>query len=153
MKKSLQIEGMHCAGCANSVESALAEVKGVKSASVNLATEKALVEFENGSIDEQSLRKAVQDAGYDVKEESPGKPASEQDITGQKKLQQARSNMWWAWGLTAPIILWMLPEMIAGVAIGGELLYHTLMIALSTAVITYPGWETLKGAWKSAINR
>jgi Cu+-exporting ATPase len=152
MKKSLQIEGMHCAGCANSVESALSKVDGVQAVSVNLATEKAFVEFENGTVHEQALRQAVQDAGYDVREEQANREQAEKDITGEKKLATARANMWWAWGLTAPIILWMLPEMVFGVAIGGELLYHTLMIALSTAVITYPGWETLKGAWKSAVN-
>ncbi len=142
---------MHCAGCANSVEGALAEVKGVKSASVNLATEKAMVEFDNGSVDDDALRKAVQDVGYDVKEESDDGQA-DADITGKKKLTAARNKMWWAWGLTVPIILWMLPEMIGGVAIGGEVLYHILMIGLSAAVILYPGWETLKGAWKSAVN-
>jgi len=142
---------MHCAGCANSVEGALAEVKGVKSASVNLATEKAMVEFDNGSVDDDALRKAVQDVGYDVKEESDDGQA-DADITGKKKLTAARNKMWWAWGLTVPIILWMLPEMIGGIAIGGEVLYHILMIGLSAAVILYPGWETLKGAWKSAVN-
>jgi len=152
MKKSLKIEGMHCAGCANSVEGALAEVEGVQSASVNLATEKALVEFDNGSVNDEALSKAVRDVGYDVKEEPETGREPEEDITGKKKLKAARNKMWWAWGLTAPIILWMLPEMISGVAIGGELFYHSLMIGLSTAVILYPGWETLKGAWKSAIN-
>jgi Cu+-exporting ATPase len=151
MKKSLQIEGMHCAGCANSVEDALSKISGVKKASVNLATEKAMVEFDNGAVEEDVLRKAVQDVGYDIKQESEGQLAA--DITGNEKLKAARRKMWWAWGLTVPIILWMLPEMIGGIALGGELTYHGMMILLSSAVIFYPGWETLEGAWKSAINR
>lgn len=153
MKKSLQIEGMHCAGCANSVENALSEVEGVKKASVNLATEKAIVEFQNGEVPDKLLRKAVQDVGYDVKEEPAEGQDTDSDITGKKKLKAARNKMWWAWGLTIPIILWMLPEMFAGVAVGGEVTYQAMMILLSAAVIFYPGWETLKGAWNSAINR
>lgn len=150
MKKSLQIEGMHCAGCANSVEKALSNVDGVKNASVNLATEKAFVEFDNGEVAEQDLKKAIQGAGYDVKEETQ---EENPDITGKKKLELAYNKMWWSWALTIPIILLMIPKMFAGYAVGGELVYQLLMIGLSAGVIFYPGWETLNGAWKSSVNR
>ncbi|MDZ7658267.1 heavy metal translocating P-type ATPase [Fodinibius sp.] len=150
MKESLQIEGMHCAGCANSVEKALSEVEGVSKASVNLATEKAFVEFENGEVTRDKLKEAVQNAGYDIKEEV--EDDEDPDVTGKKKLDVAYHKMWWSWALTIPIILLMIPEMFAGYALGGELVYQLLMIGLSSVVIFYPGWETLKGAWKSAIN-
>jgi len=150
MKESLQIEGMHCAGCANSVEKALSEVEGVSKASVNLATEKALIEFENGEVTREKLKEAVQNAGYDVKEEA--EENEDPDVTGKKKLDVAYNKMWWSWALTIPIILLMIPEMFAGYALGGEMVYQLLMIALSSVVIFYPGWETLKGAWRSAIN-
>ncbi|PAU94467.1 heavy metal translocating P-type ATPase [Aliifodinibius salipaludis] len=150
MKESLQIEGMHCAGCANSVEKALAEVEGVDKASVNLATEKAFVEFENGEVLHEKLKEAVQNAGYDIKEEAD--EDKDADITGKKKLDVAYHKMWWSWAMTIPIILLMIPEMFAGFALGGELGYQLLMIGLSSVVIFYPGWETLKGAWRSAIN-
>ncbi|MCK4393392.1 heavy-metal-associated domain-containing protein [Candidatus Bipolaricaulota bacterium] len=39
----LRIEGMTCAGCAQAVERALSQVRGVKTASVNLLTEEARV--------------------------------------------------------------------------------------------------------------
>jgi Cu+-exporting ATPase len=84
MKESLQIEGMHCAGCANSVEKALSQVEGVSEASVNLATEKALVEFENGEVTREKLKQAVQDAGYDIKEEV--EEDEDPDVTGKKNL-------------------------------------------------------------------
>ncbi len=135
MKKSLKIEGMHCAGCANSVENALSKLEGVKKASVNLATEKALVEFENGSVDDTSLREAVQGVGYDIKQETEEQDT--EDFTGRKKLAAARSRMWWSWGLTIPIILWMLPEMFAGITLGGDVAYHAMMFVLASVVIFY----------------
>jgi len=141
---------MHCAGCANSVEDALSKVEGVKQASVNLATEKAMVEFENGSVEDQLLKDAVQSVGYDIREEQDNELTA--DEADNEKLAVANSNMKWAWGLTIPIILLMIPEMFAGYALGGEMVYQLLMIALSSVVIFYPGWETLKGAWRSAIN-
>jgi P-type Cu+ transporter len=71
MKKSIDIEGMHCAGCTNAVQKAIEKIDGVKSASVQLTTEQALVEWE-GSGEEfplEEVSKAVEDAGYSVRPE------------------------------------------------------------------------------------
>ncbi|MDP1696117.1 MAG: heavy metal translocating P-type ATPase [archaeon] len=66
MKKAkIEIEGMHCASCASHVEKNLSKVKGVRSASVSLMTNKGFVEGDN--IKEQDLRKAVKSAGYEAK--------------------------------------------------------------------------------------
>lgn len=59
----LSIEGMTCASCVGRVERALAGVKGVRSAHVNLATERATVE---GTASPEDLVKAVENAGYDA---------------------------------------------------------------------------------------
>ncbi|WP_455383242.1 heavy metal translocating P-type ATPase [Salinispira pacifica] len=64
--QTLKIEGMHCASCVAAVEKSLAHVAGVAEANVNLATESARVTFDSGSADLAALRKAVQDAGYEV---------------------------------------------------------------------------------------
>ncbi|MFA4952785.1 MAG: heavy metal-associated domain-containing protein, partial [Candidatus Pacearchaeota archaeon] len=37
MKKIYKIEGMHCVGCANSIERAVKKINGVKSVRVNFA--------------------------------------------------------------------------------------------------------------------
>jgi Cu+-exporting ATPase len=63
---SLPVEGMTCASCAGRVEKALAKVPGVASATVNLATEKAEVQFAARGVDVQALVAAVQKAGYDA---------------------------------------------------------------------------------------
>ncbi|MGD8700638.1 MAG: heavy metal translocating P-type ATPase [Gemmatimonadales bacterium] len=65
--ETFEIEGMHCASCAQHVERALQGVPGVKRASVNLATERATVEYELGSLQLEQLSRAVKDAGYGVK--------------------------------------------------------------------------------------
>ena len=62
----LKITGMHCAMCAAGVEEALANVKEVKKAQVNFATETARVEFDPDVVSIHELEKAVRDAGYDV---------------------------------------------------------------------------------------
>ena len=55
---------MTCAACVSHVEHALADVEGVESASVNLATERASVSYAPGLTGIADLRHAVEDAGY-----------------------------------------------------------------------------------------
>jgi len=61
----LTIRGMTCASCVARVERALKRVEGVRSAAVNLATERATVEVGPG-LDLLRLKAAVEDAGYEV---------------------------------------------------------------------------------------
>jgi len=63
-KVTLGIDGMTCAACVSHVEHALTGVHGVESASVNLATERATVEYVQGVTGIADLRHAVEDSGY-----------------------------------------------------------------------------------------
>lgn len=60
------IEGMTCASCAQTVEKVVSKVPSVEEASVNLATEKLTVSFNENSANEEAVIKAVDDAGYQV---------------------------------------------------------------------------------------
>ncbi|MFN8509553.1 MAG: heavy metal translocating P-type ATPase [Deinococcaceae bacterium] len=64
----LSIGGMTCAACVGRVERALKKIEGVREASVNLATERADIQFDSGSVLVDRLKQAVRDAGYDVLE-------------------------------------------------------------------------------------
>ena len=64
MHKTLIIEGMVCQHCAGRVERALNALPGVQ-AKVNLSQKCAEVESA-GALDDEALKKAVQDAGYEV---------------------------------------------------------------------------------------
>ncbi len=59
MSKSIEvpISGMSCAACAVSVESMLKETKGIKSASVNYATQSALISIEKEGMDLTEAKK------------------------------------------------------------------------------------------------
>ena len=65
-KVTLGIGSMTCASCVAHVERALGEIGGVVSASVNLATERATVEYVPGVAGISDMRHAVEDAGYSV---------------------------------------------------------------------------------------
>src|SRR5713101_1927030 len=63
-RRDLAITGMTCASCVANVESALRGVSGVKSADVNLATERASVQLDPTRADLPALVRAVERAGY-----------------------------------------------------------------------------------------
>ncbi|MFP4375378.1 MAG: heavy metal translocating P-type ATPase [Spirochaetaceae bacterium] len=150
--KQLNIDGMHCASCVAAVEKSLKTVPGVKTASVNLATESATVSYDDGSVAVDDLSAAVDRAGYQVVSESEA-AARDMDAELEKdeaKISDARRRMWTAWGVTIPIILWMLPEMIAGYMFLGEIGHSLGMLLLGAAVVFVPGFPTIRSAWKSA---
>ncbi|CCQ98057.1 copper insertion chaperone and transporter component [[Clostridium] ultunense Esp] len=66
MKKILLVEGMSCNHCVMAVTNALKELKGVSNVDVNLESKK--VEVIGDNLTEENLKKAVEEAGYDVVE-------------------------------------------------------------------------------------
>ncbi len=60
----LQIQGMHCGGCAQSVKRLLEREPGVQSADVAYETGEARVLFDPTRLDERRLIAVVQEPGY-----------------------------------------------------------------------------------------
>ncbi|CAM3219127.1 heavy metal translocating P-type ATPase [Filibacter tadaridae] len=70
-KMDIAITGMTCAACSNRVEKGLQRMEGVTSATVNFATEKAIVSFDHEKIDVPAIQEKIRSLGYDViKEEA-----------------------------------------------------------------------------------
>lgn len=82
-KKTYQIQGMHCAGCVRTIERMLEKTAGVHSASVNFASESALIEFDENIISEPGLAHAVESVGYELAVGS--QPAFAQTSAGKAK--------------------------------------------------------------------
>jgi Cu+-exporting ATPase len=68
-KKEIKIIGMHCASCAKTVEKALLKTKGIEKVNVNLATEKAYVEYDNTITNLMKIEDVIRKSGYDILEE------------------------------------------------------------------------------------
>lgn len=80
-KDTIQIHGMSCAACVRRVEQGLTSLNGVSKASVNLATEKAVVEYDPDTVDREAIKAKVNDLGYEVVEQEPTGPAKLQTTT------------------------------------------------------------------------
>ncbi len=138
-KITMKITGMTCASCSQTVEGALRKVKGVESANVNLATEKATVVYSPRTVSILDLRKAVENVGYGV-------PSEEEVDRSLEEMKRARRRMFVAWLFTIPIMAWMIPEMVFGIVWPDMDIYNLGVILLAVPVIFWAGYPTIRSA-------
>ncbi|WP_317127481.1 heavy metal translocating P-type ATPase [Hymenobacter metallilatus] len=157
---TLNIEGMTCASCSNFVEKALSRTPGVQRATVNLASEKATIEYLPGQIDRAGLKAAVEQAGYGVHEPvapaSPNVLASDQELDQRKAeaYQKLKRRFQVAVGLAVVIMplsmLMLWPRMMN--LIPTPVLNYVLL-ALTLPVLLYSGREFYVSAWNGFRHR
>lgn len=63
----INIGGMGCAGCANTIQEALERKKGVTSARVDLKKETASITYHPDSVSTDDFKQAIEEAGYKFK--------------------------------------------------------------------------------------
>nr|MBC7245568.1 copper-translocating P-type ATPase [Chloroflexota bacterium] len=151
-KVILPIGGMTCASCVAHVEEALRSLDGVLEANVNLATERATVEYIPGLVGMEDFRRAVADAGYEVLEmPTEGEQKEERDEVAEK-MAAARFRMLVAWAFTIPVLLWMLPEMFWGIMWPNHLLFNLGMIVLALPVLFWVGRRTYRSGIRAVLH-
>lgn len=154
-KIEMPIEGMTCAACAKANEKALEKLDGVIKVNVNLATDKATINYIPGEAHKRDFIEAVRKTGYSVPDdwlsegETEKKDKVEMDV---EKVKESKKKALLAWGLTIPIIVWMIPEMFFGLMIGGEVAFNVGMVILAMPILFYAGRETYSSAIRSFIN-
>jgi len=153
---SIPIKGMTCASCVKRVQDALASVNGVVSASVNLATEKATVEYSPVQAGIRDFRKAVRDAGYDIVEARPGEDLVEREKREREEAyRKLRTKLIIGIVLTVPIFILMLWEKLGLSAIIDipEPVNFLLQFLIQTPVQFWVGWQFYTGAYAAARHR
>lgn len=66
----LNIRGMTCAACAQRIEKTVRKLSGIEQASVNLASEKLFVSYDENSLSLTTIKDAVAKIGYEVVEKT-----------------------------------------------------------------------------------
>ena len=138
----LDISDMHCASCVGHVEHALQSVDGVTGATVNLASETAVVTYLKGTTTPEALADVSAKAGYDAKPR--GRTDAEVNTKGAEA-DALRKSFLIAGVLTLPVfILEMGSHFVPGVhdliarTIGMQASW-VLQFVLVTAVLAWPG--------------
>ena len=62
----IDVTGMHCDGCVNTITKVLTETEGVEDAKVSLEYEQAKVKFDPSKADPVKLKEAIESKGYGV---------------------------------------------------------------------------------------
>lgn len=62
----IDVTGMHCDGCVNTITKALTEIDGVSEAKVSLEYEQAKVKFSASKVSEEDFKTAIEGKGYGV---------------------------------------------------------------------------------------
>src|SRR5215213_6787407 len=137
------VSGLTCASCVGRVEQALTKVPGVLEANVNLANERATVEYLAGEVEPRELEKAVEGAGYGVvrEEESSAEDARE----GEYK--NLRTDFLLAATLTALILFGSLPMMLGLEPPIPMMRLNLGLLVLATPVQFWAGRRFYRGAW------
>jgi Cu+-exporting ATPase len=72
---------MTCASCASTIEKATSKINGVHESSVNLATEKLSVSYDENMVEIEDIQNAVEDAGYRAKSDTVNKVLNIEGMT------------------------------------------------------------------------
>ncbi len=91
----LVVQGMHCASCVGTIESALRAVPGVTSAEVNYATEIARVRYQPVLADPAMLRTAIESAGYGVADATADAPSVDEETTAHRREYATLMRKFW----------------------------------------------------------
>ncbi|MRH43211.1 heavy metal translocating P-type ATPase [Aquibacillus halophilus] len=150
-KAEFDIHGMTCAACSTRIEKVLNKMDGVN-ASINLATEKGLVEYQPGIVSIDQIKEKVAKLGYEAKlsqnreEQKDHKEAQIRDqkikllistILSLPLLYSMVAHIPWDLGLPMPMIL----------------MNPWLQFLFATPVQFYIGWQFYTGAYNNLKNK
>ena len=104
IKETFPVLDMSCAGCAMSVEKTVRGLPGVKSASVNLAANTLLVEYDPDKLTSTQIQAQVQSIGYRLI--IPDEYVEERQAEAQqKKYKQLKTKVIVAWIFAVPLMV------------------------------------------------
>ncbi len=146
VKRSFPVTGMTCASCVAHVEKALARTPGVEQADVNLATNMAVVRFDADAVADTALQTSVRDAGYDLILGEEASAAADLEEAQQQRLTALQHKLWWALGLSLPL-------MVIGMGFMHAPWSPWVQLVLATPVVFVVGRHFFVNAWKQARHR
>lgn len=148
----LPIQGMECASCVQKVEKALLQTRGVVKAVVNLATEKAKVEYLPSETSLEELKQAVKSTGYKVLEFKPAEEVEDPERLVRER-EYKKLKLKFSVGLVLGVFIFLgsAPRLFPWVPPFMNNFY--LLWALATPVQFWMGWQFYKGAWGAFKHR
>lgn len=151
--KHLQLKGMSCASCANTIEQAIRTVPGVGECRVNFATEQATVQYNPQFTTPEVIQQAVADAGYAAQTIADNTPETEDAEKATREAEQRELTRKLVVGtvLSVLLVIAVLPNM-TGLSLSWIPLWLSdpwMQLVLATPVQIWVGSTFFVGAWKA----
>jgi Cu+-exporting ATPase len=144
LKTKLAIHGMHCASCAVTTEKALSAVPGVEAASVNFATERAMVTH-GAHVHPEALVEAVKASGYRA-ELADAESPHQVHAHDHADMEISRGEVWGVALFALPLLVSMFTAPDIGTWHGYE--WRMLFLAACSWIsVAWFGRRFFSGAW------
>jgi P-type Cu+ transporter len=148
---TLDVRGMTCASCIAHVETALKELDGVTYALANLGLGTAKVVYIPGAVSISSMKRAVEDAGYEAQERSEGVDALDRERQAREdEIKVQGRNLLIAGSIGLLVMIGTFYEMLGPLqAFVPEFLSYKWVIGLLTTPIVFgPGRQFFTNSWR-----
>jgi Cu+-exporting ATPase len=152
----LSVEGMTCASCVSTVETALSAVPGVIDARVNFASNTATVDTAI-EVPASVLTAAVVASGYQATEVVEEDDTSDTErVESERRYRLLMRKFWFAAVVSLPVIYLSYPEVFPGIPEKGSTALWWIWLAmgvLTIPVLAWSGSQFFTGAWGALKHR
>lgn len=113
-KIDLKIGGMTCAACSKAVERVVKKLDGIESINVNIATEKATINYDPSKVRLSQIKSSIVKAGYEVlQENNKEKEIDEDKLRKEKEMKTLFTKFIIAIGFSIPLFYIAMGPMIS----------------------------------------
>lgn len=143
--KKFSVTGMHCASCALTIEKNLDKEPGVKKATVNYATEKATVDFEDKAIDDKKIIDVIKKSGYEAVPMEKVDQAKK--ISRNDEIRKERNRFILSLILATPVLI------LSMILMDKSFTSRVVQSLLAGVIQFYIGFRFYRGAWYAMRNK
>lgn len=150
------IENLRCASCVKFIEDELKSTDGVLSATVNIATQEASVDYLPQKATLVQLNAAIEAWGYKPRPALTGAPIDKQEEAHAREYSRLMRMFWFSAIVSIPVLLFAYPQYVPGIR---DLSMETIrwswvLSAVATLpVLFYSGYDFFTGAWAAFKHR
>lgn len=150
------IENLRCASCVKFIEDELKATDGVLSATVNIATQEASVEYLPQKATLAQLNSAIESWGYKPRPAMSDAPVDKQEEAHAREYSRLMRMFWFAAVISVPVLLFAYPQYVPVIR---DLSMETIrwawiLSAVATLpVLFYSGYDFFTGAWAAFKHR
>ncbi len=144
-KANINITGMSCAACAIHIEDSLNKLPGINLATVNLATNKATVEYNPQEVSISEVISVIKNLGYEG-ELSSEKPEDQEKKLREQEIKKQKVRLMISAAFSLPLMIIMAFHM-SGIHLPAFLMSDWLQLLLATPVQFGAGYQFYRDAY------